>query len=63
MRTAFTLIATLLLSTFSQPLPAASESDDEAPEVTPIREDRAPLRDWFNESKGTPRFIALLSPT
>lgn len=31
--------------------------------VTSLADSLNPLRDWFNEEKGKPRFIALLSPT
>lgn len=54
------VLATLGVTTTAEPLRAESTAP---PAVRSVSADLEQLEGWFNENRGTPRLVVLLSPT
>ena len=56
-------VGALCLTAVLGTAPAADGAKPEAPPLRAVEKDLGALRTWFNENRGRPRLIVLLSPT
>lgn len=56
-------IGALFLTAAVGTSPAAEEARPETPPLRAVQADLGALRTWFDENRGRPRLIVLLSPT